>query len=487
MIEGLQALFPEVDSARLLALGYVLLEMGGVVAAIHAAIHTRSAQGASAWAIALVAMPGMALPFYLVFGRNRFAGYVDARRSANQAHGWVTDQVRRYCQAFRSSIPQADAEVRVLERLAALPFTSGNRVELLIDGDETFDAIFQAIQNAQRYLLVQFYILRHDNLGERLKDALIERARAGLAVYFLYDDIGSWPAPRRFVRECRAAGIDIRAFRSSGRAGSRLQINFRNHRKLLVADGDLAFVGGLNVGDEYLGRSRRYGAWRDTHLLVEGPAADALQLIFTEDWHWATGENIDLLEWVPRSAQGRNANVLILPSGPADRVETCNLMFLQIIQAARRRLWIASPYFVPNEEIVAALQVAALRGVDVRILLPEKPDHLLVHLASLFYLSLCAATGVTFFRYTQGFMHQKAFLVDDRLMGIGTANLDNRSLRLNFELTLLSTDAAVVARVAQMLEQDFSRSRRVSADEIEQRGFAVRLAASGARLLSPIL
>ena len=475
------------ETLGLLAIAYALLEALGIVTAVHAVFNARSAQGATAWAIGLVAVPVVALPLYLVFGRNRFSGYVDARRHSDIAHGWIADKARTVCDAFRSDLPDYGGRLSFLERLAHLPFTYGNRVDLFVDGEAAFAGMFDAIGNAKRYVLIQFFIVRNDDLGRRLKELLIGKARQGVDVYFLYDQMGSRKLPQSVIREYREAGVRIEAFRSSKVFANPLQLNFRNHRKVLVVDGDLAFVGGLNVGDEYLGKSSRFGAWRDTHAAVDGPSADALQLIFAEDWHWATGDTIDGLDWETRRAQDGDADVLVLPSGPADDYETCNLMFVHAIHSAQNRFWIASPYFVPNAEVISALQVAGLRGVDVRVLLPANPDHTMVYLASFYYMKRTGAQGIRFYRYTEGFMHQKAFLIDDMGVGIGTANIDTRSFRLNFEITLLSVNYQLAAEVEAMFERDFACSREVAHDEINSRNAFFKLGAAGARLLSPIL
>lgn len=487
MIDTITDILQQPGSVGLLAFAYALLSIAAVITAVHAVFHARSAQGSTAWAIALVAAPIIALPLYLILGRNRFSGYVDARRDSDTEHSWIAEKARTVCDNFRSDLPDYGGRLSVLERLARLPFTRGNRVELLIDGTSAFPAMFQAIERAKDYVLIQFFIVRDDELGRRWQQLLIKKAQEGVSVYFLFDQMGSRKLPKGFVRECRAAGVRMEAFRSSKMVANPLQINFRNHRKVLVIDGDYSFVGGLNLGDEYLGKSDRFGPWRDTHAAIEGPSADALQLIFAEDWHWATGETIEGLEWETRRAKGGNADVLILPSGPADDVETCNLMFVHAIHSAQNRFWIASPYFVPNAEIVSALQVAGLRGVDVRILLPAHPDHRMVYLASFYFIKLTGARGVRFYRYGDGFMHQKAFLIDDFAVGIGTANLDNRSFRLNFEITMLSVNYELAKEVEAMFEQDFARSRQVSPGDIDNRSLLFKLAAAGARLLSPIL
>jgi cardiolipin synthase len=464
---------------------YAVLQAAGIYAAIHAVFNARSSQGASAWAIALVATPLIALPLYLVLGRNRFRGYVSARRLSEAGHADVIRQVNTFCDNFHSNIPDSRGTLRALERLAHLPFTRGNRIRLLVDGEAAFAAIFDAIDSAENYLLVQFFILRDDELGDKLKQHLLRKSQQGVSVYVLYDEIGSHKLPARYLRECREGGIEIRPFHTSRGLRNRLQINFRNHRKIVVADGRIAFLGGLNVGNEYLGKNPRIGHWRDTHASVEGPAADALQLIFFEDWHWATGQVLSGLDW--RAEVVGEDDALVLQSGPADKVETCSLMFISAINAASRRFWIASPYFVPNDEIIAALKLAALRGVDVRILLPANPDHLVVYLASLSYIARTGGQGIRFYRYSKGFMHQKTFLIDDIASGIGTANLDTRSFRLNFEISLLTISRKLAKEMEQMFEKDFRESKLIRHDELEQRNFIFRLGANVARLFSPIL
>jgi cardiolipin synthase len=367
-----------------------------------------------------------------------------------------------------------------------MPFTTPNEVQLLVDGEATFSAIFEAIDEARDYLLVQFFIIRDDGLGRELKDRLCRKAREGIRVYLLYDEIGSHSLSKAYVRELREAGVDVRPFWTTKGWRNRLQVNFRNHRKIVVADGRVAFVGGLNVGDEYLGRNPRVGPWRDTHARFEGPSVTCVQLAFLEDWYWASHE-VPQLEWRPAPAREGRKRVLVLPTGPADALETCNLFFLHAIHSARERIWIVSPYFVPDHDILAALQLAALRGVDVRIMLPLKPDHKIVYLASFSYLSHLAMEGVGVFRYEPGFLHQKVLLVDDDLASVGTANADNRSFRLNFEISMVVADREFAGEVETMLERDFARCRRVTEEDYERRGLLFKLGVKIARLFSPLL
>lgn len=449
-------------------------------------LNYRTAQGAISWIVALLAFPVLTLPLFLLFGRNRFSGYVRARRSGDEALNHLlgvfddSDAVIPP-EAFRDS-----PDLTVLSALARQPFTRGNQATLLRDGVETFEALFDAMENAQHYILLEFYIVRSDRVGQRIKSILKRKLAEGVDVFFIYDEIGSVGLSRRYIRDLTGAGARVCAFGDGNRRQWRFQINFRNHRKLLICDGRVGFVGGINLGDEYLGEASNQAPWRDTHCRVEGPAVAGLQLAFAEDWYWAAGD-LPMLHWsVEPSARG-NQDMLILPTGPADTFETCTLFFLNCINNARDRIWISSPYFVPDLQIVNALQLAALRGVDVRILIPQNPDHWLVRLAAYSYLEQAGQAGIALYRYQPGFLHQKVALVDDRYAAVGTANLDNRSLRLNFEMTALSTDATFVDAVRGMLETDLAHCRPMTTADYRRRSLPFRLTCRAVRLLAPIL
>lgn len=455
-----------------IALGHVL----------HALMTVRTSQGAIAWIACLIAFPWIAIPFYWIAGRSRFSGYVHARRADDKRLSQLADDMHRKLRDYE--IPPGDAFGRAAQLLGGLPFTRGNSLQLLIDGEETFRAIFEAIASARQSLVVNFFIVKSDRVGIKFQQALIERAKAGVKVLFLFDEIGSHKLPRNYLRELRQAGVKCESFGANRYWWSRLQLNFRNHRKIVVVDGLEAFIGGINVGDEYLGRDKRFGAWRDTHMRVTGPAAHAVQLVFLEDWFWATGE-VPQLPW-PTEPQEENQTAAILPTGPADPVESWQLVVAEAANSAHRRLWITSPYFVPDGGVLTALQTAAFRGVDVRILLPHRPDHLLVWLSSYTYYEQTIPFGVKLYRYQDGFLHQKVLLVDDQLAGVSSANLDNRSFRLNFEITGLSHDRRFVNDVANMLEEDFDRTKPVVVTDFTQRNFFFRAACRLARLMAPV-
>ncbi|MEM6916439.1 MAG: cardiolipin synthase [Verrucomicrobiota bacterium] len=457
----------------------------GALTSVKALFETRTPQGTLAWVISLNTMPYVAVPAYWVFGRSSFNGYVGARQAEIADLDPLLQQAYQELLEDGFLVHNEIADFTTEEKIARLPYTRYNDVELLIDGEATFDSIIESIAEAEDYILVQFYIVRNDGLGNRLRDALLERAAAGVRVYFLYDEIGSYQLPTKWLRDCREGGIDIRPFNTRQGHTNRFQLNFRNHRKVVLIDGKTGFVGGHNVGDEYLGLSEEFGHWRDTHVKFEGPVVLATQVAFMEDWNWAA-DSIPELNWTPQRSESGDIAALCLPTGPSDEVESCTLFFLHTINSAQDRLWIASPYFVPDEQIMSALQLAALRGVDVRIMLPEDPDHLLVYLSSFSYLPTAEKAGIQIYRYGGGFLHQKAMLVDDRYSAIGTANFDNRSFRLNFEITMLFDDEDFNEEVEEMFLNDFEESRLLEAEELTERSFGFRFLVKCARLLDPI-
>ncbi len=457
----------------------------GALSSVQAIMTTRTSQGAIAWAVSLNTFPYVAVPAYWIFGRSKFEGYVDQRRGNEAQDAPVIGEFIRT--ATRDGlVAQTHTANQVLTRLARLPATSGNDVELLRDGDAIFPSMLEGIDRARTYVLVQFYIVRDDDLGKRLKQRLLAARARGVRVSFIYDEIGSAGLPDSYVDELRGAGAEMLDFNSMKGITNRFQLNFRNHRKIVVTDGRVAWVGGANIGDEYTSGHKKMTPLHDTAVKVTGPVVQAIQVSFGEDWFWASGKRLDL-DWTPEPAPGgANKTVLCLPSGPADRLETCTLYFLHLINSATTRLWISSPYFVPDEQIVSALKLAALRGVDVRILMPDKGDSALIDLSGWAYVPQLEAIGVRIYRHTRGFLHQKVILVDADRATVGTANFDNRSFRLNFEITLEVRDRSFADQVAAMLEKDFGDSRLVRPGEPDDRGYLFRFGVRAASLLAPI-
>jgi len=315
--------------------------------AADAIMKNRTSQGAVAWATALITFPYVALPLYFIFGRQKFEGYVKGRQLKVNDLAPVVGKLADQAPEFRAELGDNQERYVALERLAYMPFTHSNSTRLLIDGEETFSAIFSGIESAENYIIAQYYIIKDDNIGNEFRQRLIRKARSGVRVLLLYDEIGCLKLPSSYIQSLRDAGVEVHAFRSNRKRANRFQLNFRNHRKLVLVDGRNAYIGGLNVGDEYLGRNPKFGHWRDTHLEVTGPAVQCLQIAFLEDWYSSVNQ-IPELEWTPATAANENRNTLILPTGPADKFETCSLFFLHCINRAYQRIWISSPYFVPD-------------------------------------------------------------------------------------------------------------------------------------------
>ncbi len=453
-----------------------------IVFAVRAAQTARTPQGAVGWVVFLLSAPMFGVPLYLFLGHHRFRGYRIARQQSER----VVEGIKTFADFSKPDPETMRVNPRPFEALAHLPVSRGNGAELLIDGEATFDAILDAIDRAKNYVLIQFYIVRDDDLGRKVRDRLIAAVKRGVHVRFMTDAVGSYGLPSSYFETLRQAGVDVADPREQRGPNFRFQLNYRNHRKTVIVDGDVGFIGGHNIGVEYLGQSPRFGRWRDTHIKMTGHVVRQLQLIFTEDWHWARNEDlIDQLDWAGTESD-QDMNALLVATGPGDETETGAMMFFAAISEAKERLWIASPYFVPDIDIMTALQHAALRGVDVRILVPDVIDHRLPWLAAFAYFDEIRDCGARVFRYTDGFMHQKAFVVDDTLAAVGTTNLDNRSFRLNFEAMALFFDRRAAEAVAAMLETDFEASYELTRN-LPQQPFHIRFGAPLARLFAPIL
>ena len=462
----------------------------GILSALEAILKTRTAQGAVAWAIVLIVLPPLFVPLYWIFGRRKFRGYAIAKRGDTRAIEDLIRELAPQLSNIETYPSRQDSRLLGLNRLSTLPFTRGNHARLLIDGEQAFADMFAHIRAAKHYVLLEFYILRNDRIGNELAEILVKKAEEGVSVYFIYDEIGSLKLPRQYVQRLRAAGVQIVPFNSTKGAGNRLQLNFRNHRKIVICDGNYAAISGMNIGDEYRHQHPVLTPWRDTGLAITGPAVQAVQLSFVEDWYWAQ-ESLPPLNWTPtpcEAAPGDHSDqqMLIIGTGPADSIESCALFFETLIHQARERLWIVSPYFVPDTPIIHALQLAAMRGVDVRIMLPEQPDKLIIKLSSFSAIRETLPHGVQFYYYQCGFLHQKVMLVDDEISVVGTANLDNRSFRLNFEISALVYDQGFAGELTHMLENDFKQCRQLLPREVASWSLIRRLASRCAYLFAPL-
>lgn len=471
-----------IDLEYLTIAGLILFiaEFIGIIFALDVVMSSRSSQGTIAWSISLITMPLIAVPLYLLFGRTRFHGYAEAMRDKENEIGkqW-TDWYENMHALAAAPTDNLKTIHTVVSRLTKIPFTKNNQVKLLIDGEATFNAIIESVEQAKDYIFVQYFIVRDDKTSRRLRDALIQKARAGVSVYFLYDEIGCFSTAESYFDVMRKESIHVSGFKTTKGRNNRFQINFRNHRKFIIIDGETSFIGGLNLGDEYLG-------FRDTHMRICGPATQQIQMSFLKDWYWATGE-VAKNSKIIQSASKANQAVSIVNTGPADDTTNCSMLFTTLINMAQHRLWITSPYFVPDDVMLRALQAAAIKGVDVRIILPGKADHKVVEFASFTYYESMINNGVRLFRYKERFMHQKVILIDNTLAGVGTVNIDNRSIYLNFEATALIADTNFTNEVEVMLQTDLNNSEEVQSIHFANKPLWFRLAARLSRLASPLL
>lgn len=454
-----------------------------VVVSVWIILEKRRPSSTLAWILALVFLPYIGLLMYLVLGRRRLR---HTRRSIRQR------------KAFRGTLPGAasalepreHALIQMAARFADEPVTAGNRVRILKDATEAYPALFDAIGHARAYILVEYYIVQVDSAGERLRHALIEAARRGVRVYFLFDSVGSWNIDDGWLAPMREAGCECCAFLPLHLTPIRLRWNFRNHRKLVVVDGRVGLTGGINIGEEYEGKNPDFGHWRDMHLEVHGPAVRSLERIFHDDWHLATGQVIERAGHFPdllaEGSMGRDL-VQVLPSGPDREWETIHLQMFVAISTARTRCYVTTPYFVPDEPIRVALITAAMRGVDVRLLLPCKSDLPFVRYAGRSYVEELLRAGVRIFEYDAGVLHAKTMVVDTSYGTVGSANMDIRSFRLNFEVNVFVYGREFAERLERVFEEDCAVSTELELESFLRRPRREKVIESFARVCSPLL
>lgn len=455
------------------AVGLGLLAL---VASYRALLTSRTPQGSTAWILLILLLPLAGTLLYLVFGHVNYKRFERERRKSDEDVFEI---------AMGDHITHAPCRLDPFARIARLPVTEGNTMTLLIDGQATFDAMLEAIRNAQSTLFVQFYTIVDDDIGCALRDALIERAQAGVSIWLLHDELPFFGLPRSFKKRLEEAGVRLARPKGPQRLLGPFQFNYRNHRKLVVVDNEVAFTGGLNVSKTYVGRNPSIGAWRDTFARFEGPIVAQLALHFSSDWMWATEEDLGHIAATPPSPAGSLRAVALAPS-PAEEIAAGNLYFIALAHAAKTRLWISTPYFVPDRDVLTALRFAALRGVDVRVLVPGRADHYITYFAGLAYFDDLRSAGGEVWTYEPAFMHQKVALVDDDLASVGSINLDIRSGLLNFEITVLTEGEEAASDVEDMLLTDFGNATRVDLD-LDDRSIFVGIVARVARLFAPVL
>ncbi|WP_067728393.1 cardiolipin synthase [Oceanobacillus damuensis] len=365
-------------------------------------------------------------------------------------------------------------------------FTQNNNVEILTDGEEKFNALILDMQKATDHIHMQYYIMRSDELGQRIAEVLIKKANEGVDVRLLYDAMGSRSLKRSYINRLKNAGVMVEAFFPS-KFIFNFKINYRNHRKLTIIDGKTGYVGGFNVGDEYLGKNRKFGYWRDTHLRVMGDAVQNMQTRFILDWNQASQNVIHYDDRYYNTSDSGDVGVQIVSSGPDSEWEQIKNGYIKMIMSAKKYIYIQTPYFIPDESLRDALRIAVLSGVEVKIMIPNKPDHPFVYWATLSSAGDLLNAGAEIFIYQNGFLHAKSIVVDGEIASVGTANIDVRSFRLNFEVNAFLYDADLAGKMVEDFSKDITLSTQMTKKLYEKRTLGVRFKESISRLISPVL
>ncbi|MBP1043264.1 cardiolipin synthase [Vagococcus sp. BWB3-3] len=367
-------------------------------------------------------------------------------------------------------------------------FTINNDIQLFTDGEEKFDSVIRDIRAAENHIHVQYYIYRNDDLGQRLRDELITAAKRGVKVRVLIDAWGSWRIGKGFFRSLIDAGGSVEEFFPLFLPYINPRLQYRNHRKILVVDGKVGYTGGFNVGDEYLGKAKKFGYWRDNHLRIYGEAVYSLQSRFLMDWNSQHDAKTHFQpDFFPVITPTGEQDVQIITSGPDSTHEQIKMVYLKMINIAKKEILIQTPYYIPDESIHEALRLALLSGVTVHLQIPNKPDHMMVYWATYSFAAELIALGATIETYEAGFMHSKTVIIDGEVVSIGSANFDNRSFRLDFEVNAIVYDIPLAQEVRKAFFEDSKQSTVLTAEKYHNRGLVIKFKEGLARLISPLL
>jgi cardiolipin synthase A/B len=459
----------------------------------------RDPESILSWLFTVVALPFVGFVLYLLFGFKYFKTRAFGLKSiGDQA---VVGRVRKGLeQSIRDETEQNLGTLvgypdlaRLLYADSAAFLSADNQVDVYTNGNEKFDALFEAIRRAKNHIHLEYYMLRNDALGERLLEALETKSREGVQVRLLYDDLGN-KIPRARYRKLTAQGARVSGFYRALFPSVGLRLNYRNHRKIAVIDGTVGFLGGFNIGEEYLGLGP-LGPWRDTAIRIRGAAVRSLQLRFVLDWNYATGEGLTLgtsyfegySTGASTSPKIGSASIQIVSGGPDTTWNPPREEYVKIVSSAKRTCYLQTPYFIPDVSVMTALRIAALSGVDVRIMVPRKVDQPFVHWASLSNVGDLLEAGVRAFAYNDGFLHAKTVTIDDCVTSVGTANWDLRSFKWNFETNAVIYDRPFAKKYRRIFEEDMQRCTEITKESYAARTRATRFKESTCRLFSGVL
>ena len=469
---------------------YALVVVATVVLIIH---ELRDPVKALSWIMVITLVPVAGLIFYVVFGRNYRKGKIFDRKDMENLKALekvCRDQLRDLGAPDAELMKPVEANKNIITLLLnnnnAL-LTTRNKVKILNDGKTKFDEMFEAITAARSSIHIEYYIFENDGIGNRMLDLLEEKVNEGVEVRLIYDDVGSWGFKRRHARRLRRRGIQVGCFLPVAFPWLTSKINNRNHRKIVVVDGKVGFTGGINVADRYI-NGTDFGPWRDTHLKIEGDAVNMLQSVFVTDWYFVSGHELLADEKYFSKSRIRTCSPMqIASSGPDSDWASIMQAFFAAINKASKSIYISTPYFLPNQAILTALKVAALSGIDVRIVLPNRSDSKIVAWASRSYIGELLDAGIKVYFFCGGFNHSKVLIVDDTFCSVGSANMDMRSFEDNFEVSAIIYDPNIARKLTDAFMRDIDNSVQVTAESWQNRSNLIAVCESLARLLSPLL
>ncbi len=444
------------------------------------------------WILVVIALPLIGVFLYIFFGQNYRKQKIFSRKGLVQFEKFKPLIEEQYSKII-SSTDNANDAIASKKHIMTLALKSSralltlnNNIEVLNNGTETFDSIFAELEKARHHIHLEYYIIENDVVGRQIREIITRKAREGVEVRLIYDDVGSWGLDEKFLAPLREAGVAYHAFMPVKFARFTNKINYRNHRKIIVIDGRVGFVGGLNIAERYITGNSELGSWRDTHLRIEGEAVGSLQVIFLTDWYFVSGKELSTDVYVCPPVVKQNALMQIITSGPDSDWASIMQVYFYAISTAKHHVYISSPYFLPNESILTALKTVALGGIDVRIMLPHKSDSHLVFWATLSYVSELLDAGIKIYFYNAGFNHGKLLMVDGIFASIGTANMDIRSFDQNFEVNALIYDLKIASDIERTFMRDLKQCVVFSPEEWNKRPVLHQVREAFARLFSPL-
>ena len=463
---------------------YVVYKIIVIVAVIHVILDNRQPAKTMAWTMVIYFVPVVGIVFYLFFGINTRRERYVSDRSMNQL---TKRSMLEFAEQQNLQLPEKHKPLidLFINQNLSLPFKD-NQVDILTDGYQFIHHLLADIHQAKNHIHIDMYIIADDALGRLIADALIDKAREGIEVRLIYDDVGCWNVKHRFFERMREEGIEVRSFMPVRFPSFTSKVNYRNHRKIIVIDGRVGFIGGMNIALRYVKGTDGH-AWRDTMLKVTGGAVAALQRAFLVDWYFVDRTLLSDRKFYPHAELENNCLAQVVTSGPVTPYPEIMQGFVRIIMGARKYLYLETPYFLPNESVLFALKTIALAGVDVRVICPRYSDARFVEWASRSYLREAAEAGVKVSLYEAGFLHSKLMVCDDMIATCGSTNLDFRSFENNFEANIFFYDEAIALRMKELFLKDIEQA--VPLEEVPERmrrGFFVRLWESVTRMLSPL-